>query len=308
MNVRILGAFESTRVVVALLVILSAASSAQSLDTPELQPSSQSIAELQNNFEACATAVGCGVDDPKRSATASPEITSSPIEISVRPLRLDDQGAKPEPDISAPHPRPIDYGRTLYYKNKTEFGLDVGWLLVNIPFAFDVFLGDGYNKTPLNYTLVPIIASLRWQMDDVGGRWIFRGNWDLQASLGVVPIARGPETHYVAWIMGIRRNFVPRRGKIDPYFDFRLGLGGIDAKEPLGVMFAQGQNFTFTINVGSGIRYNFNQKYSISAGINYMHISNAYISEPAFSDYGINVYGPMVGMNIRLGRTHHASE
>ena len=214
-----------------------------------------------------------------------------------------DRGSKSESPVMNPGPKPIDFGSTIYYKNKTEFGLDVGWLPINIPFVFDFLLGDGYNKTPLNYTLVPIIASLRWQLDDVGGPWIFRGNWDLQTSLGIVPTPRGPETHYFAWIMGIRRNFVPRRGKIDPYFDFRLGLGGINAKEPLGVLFAQGQNFTFTINMGSGVRYNFNQRYSISAGMNYMHISNAYLSEPAFSDYGINVYGPMVGVEYAIGQT-----
>jgi len=219
-----------------------------------------------------------------------------------------DRDSKSESPVVNPQPKPLDYGSTIYYKNKTEFGLDVGWLPINIPFVFDFLLGDGYNKTPLNYTLVPIIVSLRWQLDDVGGPWIFRGNWDLQASLGIVPIPRGPETHYLAWIMGIRRNFVPRRGKIDPYFDFRLGLGGIDAKEPLGVLFAQGQNFTFTINMGSGVRYNFNQKYSVSAGINYMHISNAYLSEPTFPDYGINVYGPMFGIDIRLGKGRHASQ
>jgi hypothetical protein len=31
-------------------------------------------------------------------------------------------------------------------------------------------------------------------------------------------------------------------------------------------------------------------------------VSNFYLSEPAIEDYGINVYGPMFGMNIRLGK------
>jgi hypothetical protein len=182
--------------------------------------------------------------------------------------------------------------------------MEIGWLPINIPFVFDIFLGDGYNNPPQYYTLLPVFASVRWQMGDVYGPWIFRGNWDLQASLGIVPIARGPESRYFAWIMGIRRNFVPHRGKIAPYWDFRLGLGGIDAKEPSGVIFAQGEDYTFTINMGSGVRYNFNQKYSISAGMNYMHISNLYLSEPRYPDYGINVYGPMVGFNVRLGKPH----
>jgi hypothetical protein len=32
------------------------------------------------------------------------------------------------------------------------------------------------------------------------------------------------------------------------------------------------------------------------------------LSEPAFSNYGINVYGPMFGIDVRLGKARHASE
>jgi long-subunit fatty acid transport protein len=56
--------------------------------------------------------------------------------------------------------------------------------------------------------------------------------------------------------------------------------------------------------MGAGARYNFNPRYSISAGISYMHISNGYLSEPKYVNYGINVYGPIAGINIRLGKAH----
>jgi Lipid A 3-O-deacylase (PagL) len=102
--------------------------------------------------------------------------------------------------------------------------------------------------------------------------------------------------------MGIRRNFVRHNWRIAPYFDGRLGLGRIDAKGSKGVRYAQGQDFTFTVNLGSGVRYNFSPRYSISGGVNYMHISNLYLSEPKYLNYGINVYGPMAGFNIRLGK------
>ena len=36
-----------------------------------------------------------------------------------------------------------------------------------------------------------------------------------------------------------------------------------------------------------------------------MHISNLYLSEPKFLNYGINVYGPMAGIDFRLGKLHH---
>ena len=238
-------------------------------------------------------------------ARGTPEIDSDPDAVSA-----DHRSEEAKSDSSAvvrPNNQP-ELDRSVYYRNKLEFAFDAGWLPINIPFVFDIFLGDAYTRAPLDYTLVPLVASLRWHMNDVGGPWIFRGNWDMTFSGSMTLIPRGPETHYFSYDMGIRRNFVPRRGKIAPYFDGRLGLGRIDAKEPLGVQFAQGQNFTFTVNMGAGARYNFNPRYSLSAGLNWMHISNLYLSEPAFSNYGINVYGPMFGIDIRLGKPRHASQ
>ena len=191
---------------------------------------------------------------------------------------------------------------SIYYNNKREFSLEAGWLPINIPFVFDCFLGDSYNRTPLQYTLAPILASLRWQLGDVRGPGILRGTFDLSFSGAFTWIPRGPETHYWAYDMGIRRNFVRRKLRTAPYFDIRLGVGRIDAKEPKGVTWAQGQDLTFTFMMGSGVRYNFNSTYAISVGMNYMHVSNLYLSEPRFPNYGINVYGPMVGLDMRLGK------
>ena len=239
-----------------------------------------------------------------RQSVSGPGSDQSPI---VGATGVDEDSASSSAPVVRPHNQPPS-DRGVYYRNKLEFAFDGGWLPINIPFVFDVFLGDAYNMTPLRYTLVPLVASLRWHMNDVGGPWIFRGNWDMTVSGSITLIPSGPETRYFSYDMGVRRNFVPRRGKIAPYFDGRLGLGQIDAREPLGVQFAQGQNFTFTVNLGSGARYNFNPRYSISAGLNWMHISNLYLSEPAFSNYGINVYGPMFGIDVRLGKPRHGSE
>ena len=202
----------------------------------------------------------------------------------------------------------LDRNLDIYYRNRREFSLDVGWHPVNVPFIYDFAVGDSYNMTPLKYTLVPIIASLRWHVTNVGWRWIFRGNMDFTFSGSVTPIPRGPETHYYSFDFGIRRNFVYRNWKVVPFFEQRGGAGIIDAKEPLGVLFSQGQNLTFTYNLGVGARYNIDSKYSFSAGMNYMHISNGYLSEPQFTNYGINVYGPMFGIDVRLGKPHHTSE
>jgi Lipid A 3-O-deacylase (PagL) len=212
--------------------------------------------------------------------------------------------------------KPADFNRDIYYRNKLEFSLDGGWLPINIPFPLDVFVGDAYNTYPLKYTLVPIFASLRWQVNGLGGPWILRGNFDLTFTGSVTAISRGPESRYFAYIMGIRRNFVPRNSRIAPYWDVRLGVGNIDAKGPQGVLYAQGQDLTFTVNMGSGMRYNFNPRYAISAGLNFMHISNLDLSQGngkggnwGIRNYGINVYGPMVGIDIQLRRhQRHAGQ
>jgi len=210
--------------------------------------------------------------------------------------------------VSLQRSKPPDFNRDIYYRNKLEFSLDVGWLPINIPFPFDVFEGDPYDLYPLRYTLVPILASLRWHLGSVGGPFILRGNWDLTASASATLIPRGAETHYFSYDMGIRRNFIPRNSRVAPYVDIRAGLGLIDAKGPLGVYYAQGQNYTFTMNMGAGARYNLNPRYAISAGLNWMHISNNNLSGPKYSNYGINVYGPMVGIDIQLRRHPRHSE
>jgi hypothetical protein len=151
-------------------------------------------------------------------------------------------------------------------------------------------------------------------MDGLEGPWVLRGNFDLTFSGSVTAIPRGPESRYVSYIMGIRRNFIPRNGRAAPYFDVRLGFGNIDAKGPAGVPYAQGQDLTFTVNLGSGVRYNLNPRYAISAGLNFMHISNLDLSESngkpnwGFRNYGINVYGPMVGIDVQLRRHRRYSE
>jgi hypothetical protein len=194
-----------------------------------------------------------------------------------------------------------DFNTDIYYRNKLELSFETGALPINIPFVFDVFEGNNYTQKPLHYTLVPIFPSLRWHMGSIRGPGILRGNTDLTATLSLTAIPRGPETRYGAFDLGVRRNFVYRNRRVAPYFEFRTGAGFIDAKGS-HVTWAQGQDFTFTLMLGSGVRYNFNPRYSMTVGPAYMHVSNLYMSEPKYLDNGINVWGGMIGFNMRLGK------
>lgn len=204
-------------------------------------------------------------------------------------------------------PRP-DFNREIYYRNKLEFSLDGAWLPINVPFPFDVFEGTPYDLYPLRYTLVPLIASLRWQMGNPWGPPLIRGNWDMTFSVSYTAIPRGAETRFFSYDMGLRRNFIPKNWRATPYWDVRAGVGLINAKGPLGVYYAQGQNFTFALNMGAGVRYNLNPRYGLSVGLNWMHISNANLSAPAYSNYGVNVYGPILGIDIRLRKPHRSPD
>jgi hypothetical protein len=242
--------------------------------------------------------VATTLDDPSANPALDDKSAATPGDKTKSSSRI-------EPSIKAQTPIPSDFNRDIYYRNKLEFALDAGWFPINIPFPFDFLERDPYDLYPLRYTLVPVVASVRWHLTNIGGRWIFRGNWDMTASFSATAIPRGAETHYFSYDMGIRRNFVPHNSKVAPYLDLRLGLGMIDAKGPLGVYYAQGQNYTFTANLGSGVRYNLSPRYGFSAGLNWMHISNNNLSSPQYSNYGINVYGPQFGFDVRLGRGRH---
>ena len=104
-------------------------------------------------------------------------------------------------------------------KTNSNFPWKTGWLPNNIPFVFDFIVNSPYTQWPLHYTLVPTIASLRWQIDNIWGWKFLRGNTDFTFSGSYTDVARGPETRYFAFDYGIRRNFIPRNWRVVPYFE-----------------------------------------------------------------------------------------
>lgn len=234
----------------------------------------------------CFTAL-IGLLAPSIKAQNAPAVATS-VQTAAQPA--------PTPTLRLP-----DFNRDIYYKNKLELSLESGYLPINIPLVYDFLVHSAYTTYPLPYTLEPYILSLRWQRGDIKGPPVLRGNWDFTFSGAYTDISRGPETRYFAFDYGVRRNFVPRRWRATPYFEMRGGVGTINSKG-YKVLYGQGQDLTFTYMMGAGGRYNFNSRYSITAGLNYYHISNMFLSEPKLEDYGINVYGPMIGINMRLGK------
>jgi len=209
--------------------------------------------------------------------------------------------------VTAPRLKKPDFNDDIYYRNKVEFSLETGAMWINLPFIFDVFEGGNYSTNPLHYTLVPIIPSFRWHLGKLSGPSFLRGNCDVSAAIAITLIPRGPEKIYGAFDLGIRRNFVHRNWRVAPYFEGRLGAGFIDAKERpgpgyAGNNYAQGEDYTFTVMTGAGVRYNISPRYSAQLGATYYHVSNAYLSEPKWDDNGINVVGPIIGFYWRISK------
>jgi hypothetical protein len=239
---------------------------------------------------ACVSAAGQGPSNPSLPDAPNPDAGGI---------------VQRRPDVSRKRP---DFNQDIFYRNKLEMSVESGYLPANIPFVFNFVTGDTYTTWPLRYTLVPTILSLRWQIDKISGPPILRGNDDFSFSVAYTAIPRGAETRYVAFDYGIRHNFVPRRWRLTPYYEMRGGIGNIDAQGPHGVLYAQGQDLTITLMTGTGARYNLSPRFSFAGGATFMHISNCYMSEPRYVNYGINVWGPIFGFYARLGGPKHSSK
>ncbi len=209
--------------------------------------------------------------------------------------------ARPDSELSD------DFNSQIYYRNRLELALDVSYLPFNIPLIFDPIIGDPWSRVAgtVNYTLVPINATVRWQLYDPCGPSILRGNLEVTTGGFYTAITQGPESYYTGMDFGLRYNFVQPNWRIAPYFDLRGGFGWTDAQQPYEKAHGlpevgQGQDLTFNFIMGAGMRYNFNPRYGVSAGLSYMHISNAGLSTPQYYNHGVNVWGPTVGFNMKL--------
>lgn len=200
-----------------------------------------------------------------------------------------------------------DFNREIYYRNKLEASFDVGFYPWNVPFVFDPLIGQCCRRPQgtTDYTLIPLTLQLRWHLTDISGRSFWRGNTEFTLGGTYTSIAKGPESYYGAFLIGLRYNFVQPDWKLVPYTDVHGGFGWTNAQQPYEkahnlAWVGQGQDFTFTFIWGVGLRYNFNARYSLSAGVAYMHISNAYLSEPKYINHAINIVGPNWGFNVAL--------
>jgi len=148
------------------------------------------------------------------------------------------------------------------------------------------------------YTIVPIDLTASLKIDDVsldnflGG--IFRGYTEFYFTGQYHQIVHGPENHYEGLLVGPRYNFVQPGWKIIPFVDGGVGIGFADSNPALGGL---GQDFNFTFGVAAGVRYNITDDWFMRLAVQYQHVSNAGLSEPANPNHPIDSLGP----NLSVG-------
>ncbi len=238
------------------------------------------------------------------SVSATAEAGDEPAQSIDSPAET---SAEQQAEIPASLPAPPDFNRTIFRKNKVEFSLESGFQPFNTPLVLDPILGFAFkrDKSVPNYEMVPVAMILRWQLYGPRGPWLLRGNTEFDFGAEYVGIPRGPESMYTGPLIGVRYNFVQPNTSLVPFLEMRGGLGYTDAAGPWEVKHhlgdvGQGQKFTFTFSLGSGIRYDFNDRYSASLAVSFRHISNLYMSEPKYYNHGINVVGGLMGFNVML--------
>jgi len=174
-----------------------------------------------------------------------------------------------------------------FAENRMAMGVAAGPL-------FDV--GGNDNENILSATVV----SWHWQLDDVGNPGWRRGNTEWITSAYLHPVWDGTESRFLGGAFGPRYNFVQEGWQWVPYLGARVGFGFTDSRNNADLPGAQGQDFVFTFMVEAGARYIINDWMDISLGALYQHFSNAGLSEPAQTNYGLDVLGPVVSVNFRF--------
>ncbi len=147
------------------------------------------------------------------------------------------------------------------------------------------------SNTPLDYTILPQIISLRTpahvRLDCGDGQITVRA----RASFLLEPIIEGPESFYAGLSLSPSLEYWNARRNFSAYFSAGGGAGFIDSQ---GVEGGQGQDLTLNWFADAGLRYYFQNGVAVSAGCMFQHWSNGGMTDP---NPGVDAFGPTVGVS-----------
>jgi hypothetical protein len=164
------------------------------------------------------------------------------------------------------------------------------------------------NDSETGYTLIPNALTAGMRLDDVsldnvmGG--VLRGNMEFIFRADGIAVTHGPESRLLGLSVGPRYNFVQPGWKIVPFVEGPVGFLFADSNPIiLGTPGSKtagqhglGQDFNFMFGVAVGARYDITDTYFIRLAIQYLHVSNAGLSEPGRKNQPIDAIGPQLGI------------
>lgn len=162
--------------------------------------------------------------------------------------------------------------------------------------SVDVFLHSGavFGLNNVNdYIILPQVLSMKWRPGPIHGRPWLRRSAAWTFSFVGAPIVQGPESRYFAFALGRRYDFPIDQKRWGLFLEGRFGAGWIDSTVE-HVPGAQGQDFTFMVNVEGGLAFYLSERSTLGLGLMYWHMSNAKLSEPERPNTGLDALGPMI--------------
>ena len=147
----------------------------------------------------------------------------------------------------------------------------------------------GVIGNPNSYEIGAQFITARWRIPLLSRRMAARLPSILCSRHGGADLSR-PENYYYGISVGLRYVFVQPGSRLGFYISSGVGLGWIDSHaDQFG---AQGQDFTFNILAAVGVTYRINERWQLSGGALYQHLSNGGQTDP---NHSLNLLGPQLG-------------
>ncbi len=162
-----------------------------------------------------------------------------------------------------------------------------------LEYTTGVFWKIGNAATPLSYTLLPQIITLKippiheWPWS--GGTLVLRSRF----SVLLEPILRGPEHSYLGLAAAGELEWRSPSRRFVAFFASGGGFGWMDSKG-YEIQGGQGQDFNLNWLIHSGVRYRTSNEWQWSVGLYFQHISNKGMNKV---NPGLNALGPTLGLS-----------
>ena len=143
------------------------------------------------------------------------------------------------------------------------------------------------HRPTINYSMTEI--QYGYMLSDVQGEGFWRGNFELVGELLTGWIFVGEGSYIAGGTLWARYNFVQPESRVLPFAQGGLGMVTTDISHKI-----DGQPFNFNLELGVGMRYLLDDRWTFNVEFRYQHISNA---DTGKHNLGVNAFGPIFGVS-----------